>query len=46
MDIRTFEERDRVAVVNVYAALGYGNDNVVSLGKRLEKDNELNGFNG
>jgi ribosomal protein S18 acetylase RimI-like enzyme len=34
------------SVIDFYAALGYGNDNVVSLGKRLEKDNELNGFNG
>lgn len=26
------------SVIDFYAALGYGNDNVVSLGKRLEKD--------
>lgn len=34
LQIRTSNE----AVVAFYAAIGYGNDNVVSMGKRLEHD--------
>jgi hypothetical protein len=38
MEIRAFQPQDEAAVIAFYNSLGYGDDEVVGLGKRLIAD--------